>query len=83
MPKKLTCTICYEKFETRAELEHHKLDKHDLMYLPFTRMEVQKLYQFLYLKDNALLTRNIIETLTKYNKAAISKKPQIEPDSVN
>lgn len=80
MSLKYTCNICNIKFHSREELDSHKLDVHSLVYLPFTKEEVQKLYQFLYTRDLNLLTKNMIETISKYNRAVLAKKFQIQSE---
>lgn len=41
-------------------------DSHELIYVPFTKEDLNRLLQFIYLKNDELLTKSLMDTLQKY-----------------
>ena len=41
---------------------------HNLVYVPLTREDIQRLMQFMVTKEDALLTKSLIKTLQKYSR---------------
>jgi hypothetical protein len=67
------CSVCgklYEygkdKWPQHAAKECEK--NHDLVYVAFFPGDLRNLVQFLYTKDDTLLTESLVKTLTSYKK---------------
>lgn len=56
------CDASYYNELSAIGCEHN----HEIVYIPMFREDLQRLLQFLYLKDESLLTERLITTLRKY-----------------
>lgn len=70
MAKKLSnnryeCSYCGNNFETVLKADSCE-KSHELVYVPLKKSELMKLIQFLYTREEKLLSSNLVETLTKY-----------------
>ena len=62
------CKYCHSIFPT--EIKALGCEKaHEIILVPLYREDIQRLIQFLYTKDEALLTERLTKTLLKYNTA--------------
>jgi len=61
------CAICDEIFPRDIDALAHE-QQHDIIYVPIKSSDLKRLIQFLYLKDEKLLTESLVQTLLKYNK---------------
>jgi hypothetical protein len=59
------CGYCGNLFKTVIKAEECKLN-HDLIYVALSRTDLNRLINFIYLRDESLLTPTLLETLNKY-----------------
>lgn len=62
---KWLCGYCGKEYtdQTKADLCR---DQHELIYVPFTKDDLNRLQHFLYSKDEAILSKSLIDTLQRY-----------------
>lgn len=70
MAKRLTngryeCSYCGKNFETVLKADGCE-KSHELIYVPLKKTDLMRLIQFLYTKEEKLLTEELVRTLTKY-----------------
>lgn len=59
------CSVCGESYN--RELYALSCEKgHDIVYVPIKREDLFRLIQFIYVKDDSLLTESLVKTLQKY-----------------
>ena len=65
---KYACSVCDREFDSDlVTLTHEK--EHDIIYVPFTRLDLFKLIQFIFsTRNEELLSPSLIKTLRKYTK---------------
>ena len=59
------CGYCGKVFPNPIGADDCKT-KHELIYVPITKSDLNRLINFIYLKDESLLTQSLIDTLSKY-----------------
>ena len=62
---KYKCSYC-ETVYTHEQQADACRDKHDLVYLQISKTDLNKLVNFLYLKNDELLTPSLIKVLTRH-----------------
>ena len=62
---KWLCGYCHKEYPDQAKADSCR-DGHDLIYVPFTPTDLNRLLNFIYLKDDSLLTKSLMATLNKY-----------------
>jgi hypothetical protein len=73
-PKKLyTCNYCGTDYDTQIKVDKCK-KKHEIIYVPISRGDLNRLINFIYIRDESLLTRTLMDTLTSYLKGNTSEK---------
>lgn len=63
------CLYC-EKERLKKEDAESCVESHELILVPIARNDLSRLQQFFYLKDDKLLTKSLINTVSKYIRAA-------------
>lgn len=61
------CKICHTIYD-RDILALSCEQGHDIIYIPVHREDLFKLIQFMYTKDESLLSKTLVETLQKYTR---------------
>lgn len=64
------CGYCNKKYKTQPEADGCK-ESHKLIYVPISREDLNRLVNFIYLKEDKLLTNSLVETIVKYSKSRI------------
>jgi hypothetical protein len=59
-----SCSYCGKVFVDPFKADECR-DSHELIYIPFTKKDLNRLVEFIYLKDDSLLTPSLIKILTK------------------
>ena len=59
------CLYCRTEYDT-LEKARSCIDKHDLVLVPIARNDLGRLNQFLYLKEDKLLTESLVRILQRY-----------------
>jgi hypothetical protein len=59
------CGHCGKEFSDPVKADAHR-DSHELIYVPLTMTDLNRLVQFLHTKDEALLTPSLLRTLDRY-----------------
>lgn len=78
---KFVCIFCGKKFPTAIACDIHK-DEHNIVYVPIEFEDLQRLRQFLYFKDEKLLTETLVKTIIKYSESS-AKRKMIEDSETN
>jgi len=60
---KYMCFYCKKTYADPTLADKCRDENHDLVYIPMSRSDVDKLLQFIYLKNDELLTDTMIESL--------------------
>jgi hypothetical protein len=60
-----SCSDCKTVYKTIQEAKKCEAE-HDTVYVKFQREDLERLIQFLYTKDESLLTKTLVATLMKY-----------------
>lgn len=71
---KYKCTVCGKLFPQEIECDIHRDKDHDLIYLPLTREDLNRLNLFLRIKDDTLLTQSLVFTISNYAKESARKQ---------
>ena len=66
------CTFCHKDFETVAKADGCEM-AHQIIYVPIKKEDLMRLIQFLYTREEKLLTDSLVNTLTKYARAKTEK----------
>lgn len=61
------CSICGELY-SRDTLALSCEQSHDIVYIPLKRQDLYQLLNFIYTRDNSLLSPSLVNTLRKYSK---------------
>ncbi len=64
---KYSCSYCDRVYNTPTEADFCR-DNHNLIYIPISKSDLNQLIHFLYMKDDSLLTKSMVKTLTTYLK---------------
>ena len=65
------CGYCKKFFTNPVDADNCK-EGHDLIYIPLSKEDLNRLIMFLYSKEDKLLTSSLVETLQKYQKGGFS-----------
>jgi len=60
------CAICDEIFPRDIDALSHE-QQHDIIYVPIKSSDLFRLIQFIFTKDESLLTESLMKTLLKYS----------------
>lgn len=60
------CSYCGKSFSRSQEADSCR-DSHQLIYVPLTKNDLNHLINFIYSKDEKLLTESLMKTLIKYS----------------
>ena len=66
---KYKCFYCNKLYDDPTQADKCRDENHDLIYIPMSKSDVSRLLQFIYLKNDDLLTPTMIESL----KAGLKK----------
>lgn len=69
---KYACSFCEKLYADPSKADACR-DSHNLVYIPFTRDEVNRLLQFIFMKDDALLTESVVKRLKKGVRNFVTK----------
>ena len=61
------CSYCGKEFSTEFKADKCR-DDHELIYVPISKTDLNRLVNFLFLRDETLLTPTLTNTLTRYLK---------------
>jgi hypothetical protein len=75
---KVRCIYCGE-YINRPNYNTHLQKEHDLIYVAIEKSDLNRLIQFIYIKDESLLTKSLVETLQTFHNNA-SKKQLVEKE---
>jgi hypothetical protein len=62
---KYACGYCRKEYADAVDAENCK-DSHDLIYVPFTKEDLNRLLLFIYTNNEDYLTHTMLNTLNKY-----------------
>jgi len=65
--KTYVCSYCKTPYNDQYKADRCR-DGHDLIYVPLSKSDLNRLINFLYVKDEALLSKTLIDTLLVYVK---------------
>lgn len=63
--KKWQCSICNKEYPTSVKADACR-ESHDMVYLRISKTDLSRLYQFLYTKNDKLISPELIETIGRY-----------------
>lgn len=69
------CGYCGKLFVTSPEADKHK-ESHSLIYIALSKDDLNRLVNFIYLREEKLLTDTLVTTLQKYLKSSRKKDAQ-------
>ena len=69
---KYRCSYCYKEYSKDQEADDCRLS-HKLVYLALTEKDLNRLYNFINLKDDDLLTDSLVRQITKLVKGVNAK----------
>jgi len=64
------CSICGEKYSSTVSADSCR-DSHDIVYIPMTRTEFNRLINALALSDLSIIPDSLMETFRKYQKSMV------------
>lgn len=59
------CKYCHKQYKDEFKADVC-LEDHELIYVALSKTDLNRLINFLYLKDDSLLTNTLVESLNKY-----------------
>jgi len=59
------CGYCGKAYTSATKADECR-DQHELIYIPLTKTDLSRLLQFLYTKNEELLTESLVNTLQTY-----------------
>ena len=59
------CSVCGKLYPDPTKADSCR-DSHEIVYIPLRRSDLNRLLNFIYLRDESLLTESLVETLRKY-----------------
>ena len=65
--KRWVCSYCGTEYDTSIKVDNCK-KRHEIIYVPLSRGDLNRLINFIYIKDDTLLTKTMMDTLTAYLK---------------
>jgi hypothetical protein len=64
---KYTCSYCNKEYDTPTLADKCR-DGHDLVFVPFSREDINRLAQFIVVKEDKLLTETLVKSILKYRR---------------
>ena len=61
------CSYCNKQYKNQVDADNCR-DEHGLVYIPLSQTDLNRLINFIYLKDDKLLSESLMRTLTRYLK---------------
>jgi hypothetical protein len=82
MPKKTKngkwkCTFC-SKFYSREDEATHCERNHGIVYVAFFKSDLRKLVEYMYTKDEALLTDTLLNAIFSYKEQMVGTDSDVE-----
>lgn len=65
------CTICENLYPTPAKADACR-DSHEIVYVPLTKTEINRLMHGLFLGDVSLVPESVLETLRKVQRKSVT-----------
>jgi hypothetical protein len=78
---KYKCMICGQMFPREVDCDIHRDKEHNIIYVPLTPEDLERLRKFLYFKDSKLLSKSLVETILAY-AASSAKKRMLQGESI-
>jgi hypothetical protein len=72
--KRYVCLICNKEFTEEIACDMHKIKDHDLVYVPLLASDLDRLRQFLFMRNEELLTPSLVRTITHYAEQAARRQ---------
>lgn len=66
---KFACSVCGKSYPSPAHADSCR-DSHELLYVPITKTELNRLINAIYSGDSSIIPFSLIETLKRYARAA-------------
>lgn len=66
---KWACSFCGKEYNELHEAETCR-EKHELIYFPLTKKEINAILQFIYTRDEELIKDDLVKRIQKYVRAA-------------
>jgi|WetSurMetagenome_2_1015567.scaffolds.fasta_scaffold58039_2 hypothetical protein len=79
---KFFCSSCGKYFKSEEEVQNHKDQVHDVIYLPIQKVDLDRLYQFLYSGNRELLTRSLVEVIERYHRASVKRDYMVQSKKI-
>lgn len=67
------CGYCGKEFTDPIDCENHK-ETHNLIYLPLSQEDLHRLLQFIYSKEDGLITETLLSNLQKYVRGSFMQE---------
>lgn len=67
------CGYCGTPYVDQTKADQCR-ESHDLIYVPLTKTDLNRLLNFIFTKDEALLSRELMDTLQRYLRGNESEK---------
>ena len=64
-PRIYKCEVCLKEYPSQERADRCK-DSHEIVYIKMSRSDLNRLLNFIYLRDESLLTESLVRTLRKY-----------------
>jgi len=61
------CLYCEKLHQTQDEV-FSCLTEHELVLVPFSKQDLNRLYMFLHRKDEDLLTKSLVKVISRYHR---------------
>lgn len=71
------CGYCKQPYSDPFRADKCR-DGHELIYVPLSKTDLNRLINFIYLKQDQLLTKSLIDTLTSYMKGSTAPTPTMK-----
>lgn len=71
------CSICGEKYSQSSRADGCR-DSHDMIYIPMSKDELNKLIHAIVMDDTSILPTNLLQTLQKYARQQVIREAQDE-----
>ena len=71
------CTHCEQTFPRATLADAHRDTEHDIIYFPISREDLNKLLQFVFSKDDRILSKAFVRTLQLYNRNSSKKQEDV------
>lgn len=80
------CGYCGERYNDMYKADRC-YEQHELIFVPLSKSDLNSLLQFLYLRNEALLTKTLVATLSRYiaanrNSEPIRYEKELDPEHI-